>query len=95
LRLQVRYYPPFDALTGVKEEEVTLQSPRITVSELLTHLAERHEKLRSYINTRDEEGFGRHMLVALDVNLVRLTDVLEDGDKVKILPPMAGGALRV
>ncbi|MFQ5762547.1 MAG: MoaD/ThiS family protein [Candidatus Bathyarchaeia archaeon] len=32
------------------------------------------------------------MLVALDEGLTRLTDSLKDADKVKILPPISGGA---
>jgi MoaD family protein len=87
----VKYFPPYREAAGARVEELALRDTHTTVKDLLMVLGERHPKLAEYLNVESEEAQRRHLMTAVDSRLARLSDVLKDGDEVKLLPPLAGG----
>lgn len=91
MKLIVRYFPPFDDLTGIREEEIQLSGSSIKISDFVKFLAERHGKLTSKVALESDEVLRRNLIIAVDSKIARLSDPLRDGAVLKILPPIAGG----
>lgn len=80
-----------DELVPAREESLELECESLTVSQLLVQLAARHSGLEKHIDTRSDEGLRRHVIVVVGDKIAALTDILRDGDTVKLLPPISGG----
>ena len=86
----VRYYPPLDDHTGIREEKINVKD-MAQVTDLLKEVIRIHKELRSYLSTKSDEALRRHVIIMIEGNMARLEDYLKDGNTVKLLPPVAGG----
>jgi len=91
VKIVVKYFPPYSDAAGARVEYLTLEDTQTTVKDLLVTLREKHPRLAEYLSLESEESQRRHLVTAVDSQIARLTDMLKDGDEVKLLPPLAGG----
>jgi len=92
MKIGVRYYPPFDELAGRPCEELMLEGSAVKVSDFLRFLAGLHPRLRPHVETSSDEASRRRMIVFVGPEAASLSDEIHDGDNVKMLPPIMGGA---
>lgn len=93
MTLRVEYRAQLRAAVGRTEEEVELPAGSC-LSELLAQLAARHRAAEAHLVTA--EGQVRpSLLVVVNESAVSTRDaattVLQDGDVILLLPPIAGG----
>ncbi|MDQ3810119.1 MAG: MoaD/ThiS family protein [Chloroflexota bacterium] len=91
MQLAILAYPPYRA--GLGADKVSLEVPAgATLREVLRLLAQRSREFGPYAEARRDEWLWGQLLVHSRGEMVRLDDVLTDGDVLELLPPIAGGA---
>jgi molybdopterin converting factor small subunit len=88
--MKVRFFKPFDELAGNKEIDLPLKKP-IPVKELLAILADRIPSFKSYVRKEGDEVQSFFVILIRGDEILRLPDLVSDGDVVKLLPPISGG----
>jgi len=91
LKITVSYSLPFREEVGLREEAYEMAPDSATVAEVLEQITRRHSSMRNFVNTNSEETQRRHLVVAINSRLSKLTDSVHDGDKVTLLLPVIGG----
>jgi molybdopterin converting factor small subunit len=90
MQLAVVAYPPYR--DGLGAEPLCLDVPDgATLREVLRLLARRSSEFSEYANARGDEWLWGQLLVHVRGEMVRLDDPLHDGDRLELLPPIAGG----
>jgi molybdopterin converting factor small subunit len=83
-------YPPYRA--GLGREPICLELPdRSTLRDVLRVLARRSAEFEPWAAARKDEWLWGQLLVHKKGEMVRLDDALCDGDRLELLPPIAGG----
>lgn len=82
MQIRVHYYAAAKELAGCNDAVFEFDPDRISQSALRRRLAQRHPSLASYL---------RRMRLAVNGDFVDEDRELLDGDRVDILPPVAGG----
>jgi len=59
---------------------------------VLDVIAHRHSSMGKFVDSTSEEAQRRHMVVAVNSRLARLSDWVHDGDNVSLLLPVIGGS---
>jgi molybdopterin converting factor small subunit len=88
--MRVRFFKPFDELAGNKEIDLALKKP-VPVKELLAILADRIPSFKSYVRQEGDEVQSFFVILVRGDEILRLPDLVSDGDVVKVLPPISGG----
>ncbi len=94
IKIESRYYAYLKELTGKNSEYIMIEEGS-TVSNIINYIIEKYgERMRSYI--LDSEGRIRsNITIAINAQKLNtelaMKHVLNDGDIVVILPPIAGG----
>lgn len=91
MKITVKYSLPFREEVGLKEETYEMEPDSATVAEVLEQVIERHSSMRKFVNTSSDETQRRHLVVAINSRLSKLSDNVHDGDKVSLLLPVIGG----
>lgn len=91
IKLCIRYFAPFDDITGKTREFLEVEKSSLTVSELVKIFAAKYNGIKKYISTENDETLRGTMIIAVGQKIAYLEDSVYDGDQVKILPPIAGG----
>jgi molybdopterin converting factor small subunit len=90
MQLAVVAYPPYRA--GLGAGTLRLDVPEgTTLRDVLRRLAQRSDEFEPYAEARKDEWLWGQLLVHVRGEMVRLDDVLQDGDCLELLPPIAGG----
>jgi molybdopterin converting factor small subunit len=90
MQLAVVAYPPYRA--GLGAGTLRLDVPEgTTLRDVLRRLAQRSDEFEPYAEARTDEWLWGQLLVHVRGEMVRLDDVLQDGDCLELLPPIAGG----
>ncbi len=92
MRIEVKYLAQLKHAAGLSSETIEVQSP-CTVSQLLRRISQGLEKKINLFLLDDKGNLHTTMLVFVDGELVRpeSEQLLEDGETITLLPPMAGG----
>ena len=88
--MKVRFFKPFDELAGNKEIDLALKKP-IPVKELLATLADRIPSFKSYVRQEGDEVQSFFVILVRGDEVLKLEDLVQEGDVVKVLPPISGG----
>jgi molybdopterin converting factor small subunit len=88
--MKVRFFQPFDELAGKKEIDLDLQKP-IPVKELLGILEKRIPSFQPYVRKSSDEVQSFFVILVRGDEVLKLEDLVRDGDVVKVLPPISGG----
>jgi molybdopterin converting factor small subunit len=90
MHVAVVAYPPYRA--GLGAHKLDLDVPEgATLREVLSRLAQRSREFEPYADAPKDEWLWGQLLVHVRGEMVRLKDVLKDGDVLELLPPIAGG----
>ncbi len=90
MRLSVVAYPPYRK--GLGAGTLELEMPEgATLRDVLRELARRSGEFAAYAGARKDEWLWGQLLVHVRGEMVRLDDVLAEGDKLELLPPISGG----
>jgi molybdopterin converting factor small subunit len=90
VRVEVVAYPPYRDGLGADPFQVDL-ADKATLRDLLTALARRSAEFVPYAGAKKDEWLWGQLLVHSRGEMVRLGDRLNDGDRLELLPPIAGG----
>jgi molybdopterin converting factor small subunit len=88
--MKVRFFKPFDELSGNKEVNLALKKP-MPVKELLAILADRIPSFKSYVRKEGDEVQSFFVILVRGDEVLKLEDLVQEGDVVKVLPPISGG----
>lgn len=92
MHLEVVAYPPYRA--GLGAGAVPLDMPDgATLRDVLRVLARRSADFDSFAGAKKDEWLWGQLLVHVKGEMVRLDDRLNEGDRLELLPPIAGGSL--
>ncbi len=83
-------FKPFDELSGRREIAIDLPKA-ILVKELLGIIQTRIPALEQYVRAEGNEVSSFFLILVRGDELLRLEDRVEDGDVIKVLPPLSGG----
>lgn len=83
MRVTIRYFAGARDLATCDEETVEVQGSVLSQRDLKAHLAERHPRLRGYLD---------RIKLALNGDFAPSEVAIQDGDEVDVLPPVAGGS---
>lgn len=83
-------FPPYRA--GLGPEPIDLRLPAgSSLRDVLRTLAQRSAQFEPWAGARTDEWLWGQLLVHRRGEMVRLDDALADGDRLELLPPIAGG----
>ena len=88
--MKVRFFKPFDEIVGDKEIDLALKKA-IPVKELLAILSDRLPSFKPYVRKEGDEVQSFFVILVRGDEILRLPDLIQDGDEVKVLPPISGG----
>jgi len=88
--MKIQFFKPFDELAGEKEIAFELKKP-IRVSALLEMIEKRIPSFARYIRKEVDEVQSFFVILVRGDEILRLKDLVHDGDVVKVLPPISGG----
>ena len=88
--MKVRFFKPFDEIAGDKEIDIALKKA-IPVKELLAILADRIPAFKPYVRKEGDEVQSFFVILVRADEILHLSDLVRDGDEVKVLPPISGG----
>jgi len=90
MQLEVVAYPPYRA--GLGAGTVHLDMPDgSTLRDVLRALARQSQEFEPFASARQDEWLRGQLLVHVKGEMVRLDDRLKNGDRLELLPPIAGG----
>jgi len=92
LRIIITYASPFRESLGTREETYETERDSVAVKEVLDLMVDRHSSMGKFVDTSSDEAQRRHLVVAVNTKLAKLSDHVHDGDRVSILLPVAGGS---
>jgi len=92
LRITIAYALPFRESLGVREETYETEGDSVAVKEVLGLMVHRHSSMSKFVDTSSDEAQRRHLVVAVNARLAKLSDHVHDGDRLSILLPVAGGS---
>jgi len=84
--IAVRYFAAAREFAGLESEDIALPEAEISVTALMTLIAERHPRLSGYVE---------YMRFAVDDSFLMSDAAIRDGDAVDVIPPVAGGSGRL
>jgi molybdopterin converting factor small subunit len=90
VKLQVLAYPPYRAGLGAGTLDLNMPDGA-TLRDVLRELANRSQELAPLAEAKKDEWLWGQLLVHVRGEMVHLKDQLHDGDRLELLPPIAGG----
>ena len=87
---EIHVYPPYRALVGENTLRLELP-PGATLREMLAALGERFPAFREFARARSDEFLWGQLIVHVNDDIAGLETRLQPGDRVDLLPPIAGG----
>ncbi|MCB2190806.1 MAG: hypothetical protein KQI62_04530 [Deltaproteobacteria bacterium] len=88
--MRVELSQAFEKLAGTSCIEINLQSP-IAMREVLRLLARDYEVFSKYLRYQNDALLGAHLSVFSSGKFLKLDDLVDDGDDLKLFPPVTGG----
>jgi molybdopterin converting factor small subunit len=88
--MKVRFFKPFDDLSEQSEILVDLKKP-ISVEELLNVIETRLPSFQRVVHKEGDEVQNRFVILVRGDEILKLKDLVQPEDVVKVLPPISGG----
>ena len=88
--MKVRFFKPFDELAGKEEIDLDLKGP-VQVKELLGMLEKRVPSFKTYVRKERDEILNFFVVLVRGSEILKLTDLVQEKDTIKVLPPISGG----
>ena len=93
MKVIITYSLPFRDDLGVKEETYEPEREFVTVAQVLDMIVHRHPSMRRFVDASSDEVQSRHLAVAVNSRMARLSDHVGDGDRIRLLLPVIGGSV--
>ncbi len=90
--MQISIYPPYRRFVGSDALELELPAGA-RLRDLLAWLGKRHPQFREWANAPSDEFLWGQLIVHVNDEIAGLNTPLQPGDRVDLLPPIAGGGL--
>lgn len=87
---KIQFFKPFDEISGKKEIEINVHHP-ITIKELLSNLVEKMPSFQTFLKKEDEEIVNCFVVLVRGDEILKLRDMVNEKDVIKVLPPISGG----
>lgn len=91
MHLEVVAYPPYRAGLGAGPVALDM-ADGATLRDVLRVLARRSADFEPFAGAKKDEWLWGQLLVHVKGEMVRLDDRLNEGDRLELLPPIAGGS---
>jgi MoaD family protein len=88
--MKVRFFKPFDELSGRDEIDLDLKRP-VKVKEVLGMIEKEVPSFQRFLRKEKDEVLNYFVVLVRGDEILKLNDTLQDKDIVKILPPISGG----
>lgn len=88
--MNVRFFKPFDELSGKEEITLELKAP-IRVKELLAEIEKRIPSFKPYVRKEGDEVLNMFVVLVRGDEILKLNDLVREKDTVKVFPPISGG----
>ncbi len=88
--MKVRFFKPFDELAGKEEIDLDLKGP-VQVKELLGMIEKRIPSFKPYVGKERDEILNFFVVLVRGSEILKLTDLVQEKDTIKVLPPISGG----
>ncbi len=88
--MKVQFFKPFDELSGDKELDLDLKGP-IEVRQLLKEIEKKVPSFKPYVNKQKDEILNFFVLLVRGDEILKLGDLVQTKDTIKVLPPISGG----
>jgi molybdopterin converting factor small subunit len=83
MKIRVVFYGRLKALSGTKQQELTIESETTTIQAIVDRLVTAHPALQEQLPT---------VAFTIGADLVGPHQTVRDGDEVGFLPPVSGGS---
>ncbi len=88
--MKVRFFKPFDELSGRDEIDLDLKRP-VKVKEVLGMIEREVPSFQRFLRKEKDEVLNFFVVLVRGDEILKLNDTVEDKDIVKVLPPISGG----
>jgi MoaD family protein len=88
--MQIRFFKPFDDLTGTQQAQFHLGNP-VSVRDLLSLLEKEFPSFQRYVKKEGDEVHNFFLVLVRGDEILKLDDPVGDEDVIKVLPPISGG----
>ncbi len=88
--MKIRFFKPFDELSGKEEMEIPLTAP-VRIRELLGVVEKKLPSFKPYVRKEGDEILNFFVILARGDEILKLDDFVREEDQIKILPPISGG----
>jgi len=88
--MKVRFFKPFDEISGRDEMDLDLKGP-VQVKEVLGAIEKEVPTFQRYLRKEKDEVLNFFVVLVRGDEILKLNDVIQDQDTVKVLPPISGG----
>jgi len=88
--MKVRFFKPFDDLSG--RDEINLDLKRsVKVKEVLRMIEKEVPSFQRFLQKEKDEVLNFFVVLVREDEILKLNDTVQDKDVVKVLPPISGG----
>jgi molybdopterin converting factor small subunit len=88
--MEIRFFKPFDEIAGAGVIRFKIPKP-IPVRDLLKRVESEVPAFKPYVKREGDEVQNFFAVLVKDGEILKLDDMIEDKDIVKVLPPISGG----
>ncbi|KPK93657.1 MAG: hypothetical protein AMJ94_02690 [Deltaproteobacteria bacterium SM23_61] len=88
--MKVQFFKPFDELSGREEMDLNLKEPR-KVKEVLGMIEKEVPSFQQFLRKDKDEVLNFFVVLVRGGEILKLNDTVQNGDTVKVLPPISGG----
>jgi molybdopterin converting factor small subunit len=89
-KMKVRFFKPFDEISGRDEMDLDLKGPA-RVKEVLGAIEKKVPTFQRYLRKEKDEVLNFFVILVRGDEILKLNDWVQDQDTVKVLPPISGG----
>jgi molybdopterin converting factor small subunit len=88
--MKVRFFKPFDELSGRDEIDLNLKGS-MKVKEVLGMIEKEVPSFQRFLRKEKDEVLNFFVVLVRGDEILKLNDTVQDKDIVKVLPPISGG----
>ena len=88
--MKVQFFKPFDELSGREEMDLNLKEPK-KVKEILGMIEKEVPSFQRFLRKDKDEVLNFFVVLVRGGEILKLNDTVQNGDTVKVLPPISGG----
>jgi molybdopterin converting factor small subunit len=88
--MKVRFFKPFDELSGRDEIDLDLKRP-VKVKEVLGMIEREVPSFQRFLRKEKDEVLNFFVVLVRGDEILKLNDTVQDKDVIKVLPPISGG----